>query len=210
MRIDASNIVDLGEVNSKKQLPVHAVPAAELAAAPVPPPHAPFMDPAIMSMGRPPAPSAAPTASDNQVLAKPEVNLDGATGTDLAAGVLKGIHVLHGQKALSHIQNAVEPVPVVDPEIESAEIESMVAKASDTEAAKTQEKRKPPGRGKRRTRRQPKEQMHDSDTAHEAPPSGRGKGWRQTPMLQSTASFQPFNSLKKNGRGRKGVSGAHE
>ncbi|KAK0736818.1 YjeF-related protein N-terminus-domain-containing protein [Apiosordaria backusii] len=32
--------------------------------------------------------------------------------------------------------------------------------------------------------------------------AGKGKGWRQTPMLQSTASFQPFNSLKKATKGR--------
>ncbi|OAA60505.1 yjef n-terminal domain containing protein [Niveomyces insectorum RCEF 264] len=32
--------------------------------------------------------------------------------------------------------------------------------------------------------------------------AGRGKGWRETPMLQSTASFQPFKSLKKSGRQR--------
>lgn len=30
--------------------------------------------------------------------------------------------------------------------------------------------------------------------------AGRGKGWRETPMLQDTASFQPFNALKKSGR----------
>nr|CDP32150.1 Putative protein of unknown function [Podospora anserina S mat+] len=31
--------------------------------------------------------------------------------------------------------------------------------------------------------------------------AGKGKGWRQTPMLQSTPSFQPFNSLKKVTKG---------
>lgn len=31
---------------------------------------------------------------------------------------------------------------------------------------------------------------------------GKGKGWRDTPMLQSTASFQPFNSLKKSNKRR--------
>lgn len=30
-------------------------------------------------------------------------------------------------------------------------------------------------------------------------PSKQGKGWRQTPMLQSTHSFQPFTSLKRRG-----------
>ena len=31
---------------------------------------------------------------------------------------------------------------------------------------------------------------------------GKGKGWRETPILQSTASFQPFSSLKKSGQRR--------
>ncbi|EFX03011.1 yjef n-terminal domain containing protein [Grosmannia clavigera kw1407] len=33
--------------------------------------------------------------------------------------------------------------------------------------------------------------------------AGRGKGWRETPMLQDTASFQPFNALKKGGQRRR-------
>ena len=32
--------------------------------------------------------------------------------------------------------------------------------------------------------------------------TGKGKGWRETPILESTASFQPFNSLKKAGKKR--------
>ncbi len=41
------------------------------------------------------------------------------------------------------------------------------------------------------------------EPASEQPPeAGRGKGWRETPMLESTASFQPFSSLKKTGRRR--------
>jgi enhancer of mRNA-decapping protein 3 len=43
------------------------------------------------------------------------------------------------------------------------------------------------------------------DTILEGSPSqsgqgGRGKGWRQTPILQSTASFQPFKALKQSGK----------
>ncbi|MBE3050198.1 hypothetical protein IMZ48_48420, partial [Candidatus Bathyarchaeota archaeon] len=36
-------------------------------------------------------------------------------------------------------------------------------------------------------------------------PVNRGKGWRQTPILESTASFQPFNALKRTaGRKKRG------
>ncbi|KJK76785.1 hypothetical protein H634G_07826 [Metarhizium anisopliae BRIP 53293] len=36
--------------------------------------------------------------------------------------------------------------------------------------------------------------------------SGHGKGWRQTPILHSTPHFQPYNSLKRNDKGRKGLA----
>lgn len=36
-------------------------------------------------------------------------------------------------------------------------------------------------------------------------PVNRGKGWRQTPILESTASFQPFNALKRNGKKKGGA-----
>lgn len=39
--------------------------------------------------------------------------------------------------------------------------------------------------------------------------SSQGKGWRQTPMLQSTKSFQPFASLKKVQKGRVGPNAAN-
>lgn len=57
----------------------------------------------------------------------------------------------------------------------------------------------------RRKQRQPKSSRGPApETAGDASPSrgarasNRGKGWRETPMLQDTASFQPFNSLKRN------------
>ncbi|KAL2752630.1 hypothetical protein ACRALDRAFT_2061122 [Sodiomyces alcalophilus JCM 7366] len=40
----------------------------------------------------------------------------------------------------------------------------------------------------------------NTSAADTATSGGRGKGWRQTPMLQSTASFQPFKALKRNGK----------
>ncbi|EMR62961.1 putative dfdf domain-containing protein [Eutypa lata UCREL1] len=39
--------------------------------------------------------------------------------------------------------------------------------------------------------------------------SNQGKGWRQTPMLQSTKSFQPFASLKRAQKGRAGPNAAN-
>jgi enhancer of mRNA-decapping protein 3 len=65
------------------------------------------------------------------------------------------------------------------------------------------------GQKKKRRARKPGNAKAAAQEDYEASPAastkteGRGKGWRQTPILQSTASFQPFNSLKRHGKGRK-------
>ncbi|KAG7145876.1 hypothetical protein HYQ46_005344 [Verticillium longisporum] len=59
---------------------------------------------------------------------------------------------------------------------------------------------------KKRNRRARPNKALKNGTAEDAsleaslPQGGRGKGWRQTPMLQSTSSFQPFKALKRNGK----------
>ncbi|KAK7960779.1 hypothetical protein PG988_011993 [Apiospora saccharicola] len=42
----------------------------------------------------------------------------------------------------------------------------------------------------------------DATPTSSAKPTEQGAGWRQTPILQSTKSFQPFASLKKSQKGR--------
>lgn len=65
------------------------------------------------------------------------------------------------------------------------------------------------GQRRKRRQRQSKQPRNGAPDEHvDASPvdqskgAGRGKGWRQTPILQSTSSFQPFNSLKRGSRGR--------
>ncbi len=60
---------------------------------------------------------------------------------------------------------------------------------------------------KKRRQRQPRKNGPADESLDALPTdpskgSVRGKGWRQTPILQSTSSFQPFNSLKRAGKGR--------
>ena len=106
-------------------------------------------------------------------------------------------------KPLSPIKDVMGPLSALRIGNESQkEIETRM----DTEEDKSQKKRR---RRQNKRGKQQSQQHHDSDAASSpggnVPSSGHGKGWRQTPMLQSTASFQPFNSLKRKGRGRKGV-----
>lgn len=204
MRIEASNIADLGEIKPDEgQTYYPPVPNFEKAPAASRPTQAPLDDPAILSLGRPPAATTVvASAYDGQSSPKVELNLEGISPSDLP-GVLKGIHVGRHDGSQSPIQDAAKPAPPPIQPPADVNPESESGKPTDTEGGTKSPKKR---------RRRPKkhtDQSHDSDTAHDVTPaatektSGRGKGWRQTPMLQSTASFQPFNSLKRNGRGRK-------
>lgn len=203
MRIDATNIADLDEIKAEDKSSYCPPPPTieSVSAAPSRPPQPPLDDPAILSLGRPPTGSA--TASASQASPRLEALLEGISESDLP-GVLKGIHVGRTTKSLSPILDAIEPAPPVVPPTGDATFESESGKPTDGEGTKSPKKRR------RRPRKHGSDQQHDSDTTHEGTAgskekmSVRGKGWRQTPMLQSTASFQPFSSLKRNGRGRKG------
>lgn len=206
MRIEASNIADLGEIKPDEAQPFYPpVPPAEIVPTASRPTQAPLDDPAILSLGRPPATAiAVASAYDGQSSPKVEGILKKIAESELP-GVLKGIHVGRQDKSPSPDLDAVQPVPPVIQPLADANAESESGKPTDTEGGT-----KSPKKRRRRPRKHNTDQSHDSDTTHDATPattekaSGRGKGWRQTPMLQSTASFQPFNSLKRNGRGRKG------
>ncbi|KAI0532396.1 YjeF-related protein N-terminus-domain-containing protein [Xylaria digitata] len=55
-------------------------------------------------------------------------------------------------------------------------------------------------RGKRGKRQQSVRDTDEGNPASSARPTNQNKGWRQTPILQSTKSFQPFTSLKSQKR----------
>ncbi|KAG9253841.1 YjeF-related protein N-terminus-domain-containing protein [Emericellopsis atlantica] len=202
MRINAMNIADLTQIEDEKPSLYNAPPPApEPAALPARPPRQAFEDPAILSFGRT---TAVPdsTVAGPEVLSTPELALD-LEDSDLP-GVLRGIHVGRGMvKPLTPIQDVVEAIDQ-QLRIENGGQHSEAGKATDTEGERQ--------RRKRRRNKAKKQHAHDSDVPSSpgdkpsVPTNGRGKGWRQTPMLQSTASFQPFSSLKKQGRGGKGAA----
>ncbi|KAI0103894.1 YjeF N-terminal domain-like protein [Nemania sp. FL0031] len=57
-------------------------------------------------------------------------------------------------------------------------------------------------RGKRGKRQHDVRNTGESTPASSARPTNQSKGWRQTPILQSTQSFQPFASLRKSQKRR--------
>ncbi|TGJ88381.1 hypothetical protein E0Z10_g275 [Xylaria hypoxylon] len=60
-------------------------------------------------------------------------------------------------------------------------------------------------RGKRGKRQQGVRDTAEDNPASSARPTNQNNGWRQTPILQSTKSFQPFASLKKSQKRRADV-----
>lgn len=201
MRIDAANIADLSEIKADEPPATYAPPSAEPVAAPVfsqPPSQPAFVDPAILSLGRRPAsgtPSASPAKISSPANGRPQLQPG-------QPGVLP---------ALYSGNNVAKPAATQDLECSLGEL-----KVDDLEAELGNdlvvEASEPKSQKKKRRPRQPKpaksQGLEDDTQAMEGSPAaqgGRGKGWRQTPILQSTASFQPFTALKRNGKGRKGV-----
>lgn len=177
-RINALNIADLSEVAQEQapppQPPAHTAPKTQPAAA-HPPPAAKFVDPAILSMGRPPV-SATPSVSGVEGAG---VKIDGAPSH---AGPHPGEAPDGGD-----LGKLLKGFNITKPAVDSPSKENIPTPDGTPQKKKTRAKN-----GK---------QSSTAGTPTGAVPGSHGKGWRQTPILQSTASFQPFKHLKKNGKG---------
>ncbi|KAM0254848.1 hypothetical protein ACHAQJ_006389 [Trichoderma viride] len=210
MRIDASNIADLSEVNCDG--PDAKPPPAEKPSAPTyttqqPPSQPPiqtsnqpaqpaFVDPAILSLGRRPKSAA----SGNQ---KSDPEKDGdETDATAQPGVLYGIHV--GRSSLDSgdentLVTSVKDLKI-DPVVVPKDISSNKSRPVKEVSGSTQQQQR------KKARRHPKaHREHLGETQVAVQTQGHGKGWRQTPILQSTSSFQPFSSLKRNGKNGKSL-----
>ncbi|KAH8720417.1 Enhancer of mRNA-decapping protein 3 [Beauveria bassiana] len=182
-RINALNIADLSELPKDQQKQQPSPPVSDAPTPAQPPGYATqttsptktdFVDPAILSMGR-----------------RPDSGLPPA-----------GAPV----KAPAHSLDPSMPSPVIasddQPKGDLGRLfkSIKVSKVSDAENAPTTPEVTPFKRKNRnRNSRQAKQPDQDDDGVTVIPGS-HGKGWRQTPILQSTSSFQPFKALKKNGK----------
>ncbi|KAL7948330.1 YjeF N-terminal domain-containing protein [Trichoderma barbatum] len=211
IRIDASNIADLEEIGcdgpgsklpgSKPSAPTYTgqqSPSKPLV-QPLSHPAQPiaFVDPAILSLGRRPKSDALGKQTT--------VSEKGGDETDATAqpGVLYGIHV--GRPSLDSgddentIVASVKDLKI-DPVVIPKDVPSSKSRPVKEVSASAQQQQK------KKARRHPKahkEHLGEAQIAAQA--QAHGKGWRQTPILQSTASFQPFTSLKRNGKGVKSL-----
>lgn len=183
--LDATKIADLSEIRNDDPPPTYAPAPAEAAAAPVPVCQAPqptFADPAILSLGRRPT-SGTPSASSRQ---KGPISQVADAGPPTKNSSREPTPRQEIAETLGHLQLGT----TVAHELDSGHAENVPDNLTK--------------KSKRRTRHKSSktQQVSEHVAQPESPsvPGGRGKGWRQTPMLQSTPSFQPFNSLKRNGK----------
>ncbi|KHO00719.1 YjeF-N domain protein [Metarhizium album ARSEF 1941] len=208
MTIDAANIADLSEVSLEQDSPTKlASPALEAGRsaisqpAPPPPPEQQqsFVDPAILSVRRRPtsnAPSAPapgqPHHSDNGEVpvAKPGF-LPSVTSSNAP-----------GRRPEQEILDSIQGLKVGGGSGNNPGLQSLNAVA----ASQTAPQKKKGGSKNSKQAKANSATYQDKQDADGSNVGGHGKGWRQTPILQSTSSFQPFNFLKKNEKGRKGLA----
>ncbi|KAM0562534.1 hypothetical protein ACHAPJ_002224 [Fusarium lateritium] len=196
MRIAVANIADLSEI--KRNTPAtHAPAPAEPIAAPAfsqPSSQPAFVDPAILSLGRPPA-SATPSGSDLKALGTGDERLE------LQAAPISATTSTPGRPTPDHdLTGSVSNLAIGEtvPELGNGQ-------PAEPQATPRSAKKKNNRRSRQSKQGKGRRAEEDGQAAEGSPASGRGKGWRQTPILQDTPSFQPFNYLKKSGKGRKGA-----
>ncbi|SPO02969.1 related to YjeF_N domain protein [Cephalotrichum gorgonifer] len=210
LEVASDNIQDLAEVKRDSRPSTFTAPAVSAVSAPVyaQPTKPVFDDPAILSVGLSKSDSTSTPQSADAPQAITSGNEGGRQPTTTAQPHTGGRITNHPSR---------EKTPELPDAVDSLRIDSPTppSRATPIELdGVAQDLPVQTGKKKRRDRRKagPKYPYVQDAAGHlDSSPSGvatapRGKGWRQTPILESTASFQPFTSLKrKGGRGNKGV-----
>ncbi|TPX09476.1 uncharacterized protein E0L32_009364 [Thyridium curvatum] len=207
LSIMPSNIVDIVDATkdpAAQAFVAHSVPAPPPPPAPSQPAQPSFADPAILSF-KPrtgsaaptelPAPLAQPVTAEKENVARipaPEIRLEHASRKATPTGSIS-----------ESMRNLNMGAHLPDEGNSYAENGAKATASSQSQDAASKKKRR---RQPRQPRNAPQDEQADATNVDSSKGVGRGKGWRQTPILQSTSSFQPFNSLKKKGgKGRQAV-----
>lgn len=192
--INPDNIANISE-NRNPSAPAFIAPDPEPVLVPAPSQpnsNATFQDPAILSMGRPPGRNDAnigekrdPPASDPSNIPAPAVSYPVTSPIDPLVQSVGGLKITPPDP--TRLDTTEDELADATP---TAPIQSAAAKM-----------------GKKPRQRQRKAAKNTRRTDENLPASGprpteQGDGWRQTPILQSTRSFQPFASLRKHQKGR--------
>ncbi|GAB1320339.1 enhancer of mRNA decapping [Madurella fahalii] len=204
--VSSKDIADLSEVHSAPSPSTLAVPQANVPQAV---PHVPqpalqpaFVDPAIVAVGK--QPGLTPSARAPETHRMPAT----AEKRNPEPAIVPSAQV-------ASTSREVTPTVVVTAALQGLAVEgdgNPVESADDKDAAgAVLEYGEVTGQKKKRRQRKSgnartSQEDFEASPAPATKTAGKGKGWRQTPILQSTASFQPFNSLKRNGaKGRQAL-----
>jgi len=213
--ISASNVADIIPLQtaaiepefspSETSAPLSITSAVAANAVATTPPTDPiqgtFHDPAIVSMTRKPAAQTiihTRADADNKqqlpIITNPADNLTYSSldETDTTTGKTLDVAPM----AQLVIQTPSKLVVIDTTEDEAQNLTPTAATGSSGLAPRERK------RGKRGKRQQGAKQADEVTQTSNARPTNQNTGWRQTPILQSTKSFQPYASLRKSRKGR--------
>ncbi|KAH8668599.1 YjeF N-terminal domain-containing protein [Xylariales sp. PMI_506] len=211
LALNADNIQDIKHNVDQPPAPSFAAPVQEptntVPAYTQPPSNSNFQDPAIMSIGRRPGPSSrtnstagerfgpAPTTSaPAPVTRKPTQILTGPVTDDFNSLNLGG---RDGTDKLKSAQVDVATLDTTEDETARTPTGPSVQSASNKATKRPRQRQRKSRNGR---------QDGNSTPTSNARPTEQGDGWRQTPILQSNKSFQPFSSLKRSQKNRNAVN----
>ncbi|KAK2061696.1 DFDF domain-containing protein [Colletotrichum caudatum] len=209
--IDAANILELSEFKEEAAPNTFTAPGLSPVPAPVitQPAQPAFADPAILSMGNRPG-SDMRSGSEKQALPEVIPQPIAAEAKDPRpgqSGVLSAVHLMGGSR--DDVVSLSETLQELDVEEHTPAARQYAAESSGVPQDAHEVQGQPQKKKNRRREKQraPRNGAADETIPEITPMRGnaatRGKGWRQTPMLQSSPSFQPFNSLKRGIKGKK-------
>lgn len=178
-------------------------------------PKQPFVDPAIVSMSKPPMrPSPVATNLPPTVTASPETAQLPFSANALNRPLSKASNrTVTTQSPIPKItvgSSALQDTPTKSGLLESIGglnieddiADDLVEDATGLTIAPGKESQTTQKKGRKRNRQSKKNALDGADV--EASPARgtragkKGKGWRETPMLEDTASFQPYKALRKS------------
>ncbi|KAH8196452.1 hypothetical protein TruAng_009384 [Truncatella angustata] len=189
IELNPDNILDIREYREPPP-PAYTTPLPEplpLAPPTQPAGNATFQDPAILSMGRPPGRKDANIGEKRDPL--PAVSVPASALAHQTASPVNPLARSVGGLSIAPPETAA--LDTTEDELAGGATPTGPAQSASAKA------------GKRPRQRQRKSAKGTTRRVDEnAPPSAsksatQGDGWRQTPILESTKSFQPFASLKK-------------
>lgn len=179
-------------------------PTASVVPQPVlrhaPPPQPVFVDPAILAVGKRPSVVVATASSTLELHPQPNTSENRDPGPVTASSA----HASSTSGGLTPTASISESLKTLKPESCAAAVESVDEDAVAGEPVLeygqvAAQKRKRPARRSKHPRSTTLEGAAEGSSAlpTNTRVAGKGKGWRETPMLENTSSFQPFKSLKK-------------